>query len=302
MTGQRFCPTCGERMPNDPKHHFCMFCGSFSMLPGGQENQTMPDEAGAYVTKEIRFCPYCRAEIINGLKFCDNCRKMLPKAPNTHAVTETPEEVTLPPTVDVPQPQPQTEELQPVEDVPQPETVQPTPSYTPPPQKKNNTLLILAVVLFGLVFVALVGFVVAVSSSGSKSSEYAVAEDYTPSYEEDEAKTRRALDYEEAAPRAKNADEKAAPSAEAVNDTDWRTQYDFACERILTESDLLGMNAGELRIMRNWIFARHGYIFRTQELKDYFSQYPWYNPRYTDVSSMLSDVEIKNAEFIKRHE
>ena len=270
----------------------------------------MPDEAVAYTTKKIRFCPYCRAEIITGLKFCGMCGRVVPKASNTHAVMETPKAVTAPPKVDVPQPQtevlqPDVDVLQPEEDVlqpdvdvpqpeadvPQPETVQPTPSYTPPPEKKTNTLLILAVtavVLAAVAFVGLVGLVVAVSmqeDSGSASSEYAEAEDDVPIYE-----------VVEAAP------EEAAPYEEAVDDTDWKTQYDFACERIVTESDLVGMDANDLRIMRNWIFARHGYIFKSQELKDYFNQYPWYNPRYTDVSSMLSDVEIKNAEFIRQHE
>lgn len=303
MTGERFCSHCGERIPNDPEQHFCMFCGSFCMSSSGQANQTMSDEAVAYTTKKIRFCPYCRAEIVTGLKFCGMCGKVVPKAANTHAVTEMPKAVTASPKVDVPQSQ--TEVLQPEEDVlqpeeellqpeevgPQPETVQPAPSYTPPPKKKINTLLILAVtavVLVTLAFVALVGLVVAISSqdiSNSISHETEVVEDYGYSDEED---------YEQ--------DYNTYSDEEAEQDMIWKTQYDFACERLVTETDLVGLDAEDLRIMRNWIFARHGYIFKSQELNDYFNQFPWYNPRYTDVSSMLSDVEIKNAEFIKRHE
>lgn len=297
MTEERFCPTCGERILNDPEQHFCMFCGSFCMPSGGQPNQAMPDEAGAYTAKEIKFCPYCRAEIITGLKYCGSCGKKLPKAPNTHALTETPKAVTAPQKADMfPPSTPTEDELLPEPDVPQPKVVQPAPPYTPLPQKKNNTLLILAVtavVLSAVGFLGLVGLVFTMNNSGNKSSEYTAAEEYTPNHEKVEAEQS-----EDAYAKAVEA----APYAEAAPDTDWKTQYDFACERILTESDLVGMGSKELRIMRNWIFARHGYIFRTQELKDYFSRYPWYNPRYTDVSSMLSDVEIRNAEFIKRHE
>lgn len=37
-------------------------------------------------------------------------------------------------------------------------------------------------------------------------------------------------------------------------------QYPFASERLLTEDDLAGRSAYDLKIMRNEIFARHGYI------------------------------------------
>jgi hypothetical protein len=50
--------------------------------------------------------------------------------------------------------------------------------------------------------------------------------------------------------------------------------YDVACERKLTEDDLAGMSKKELRLMRNWIFARHGYIFSTTEMRNYFEQQP----------------------------
>lgn len=78
--------------------------------------------------------------------------------------------------------------------------------------------------------------------------------------------------------------------------------YGFASERLLTESDVAGMTSDELKIMRNEIFARHGYIFKTKPMKDYFSAQPWYKGMYDDVSSMLSDIEIENVRFIKQHE
>lgn len=79
-------------------------------------------------------------------------------------------------------------------------------------------------------------------------------------------------------------------------------QYTVASERLLTEDDLAGLSARELKIMRNEIFARHGYIFKTEDMKAHFNSQPWYEGRYDDVSSMLSDIEIKNVSFIKRHE
>lgn len=91
------------------------------------------------------------------------------------------------------------------------------------------------------------------------------------------------------------------PAAEPVSrGTD--SKYDVASTRLLSESDLRGMSKYELKVMRNWIFARHGYIFQSDDMKAFFSSQPWYNPRYRDVTPYLSDIEIKNIDFIKRHE
>lgn len=80
------------------------------------------------------------------------------------------------------------------------------------------------------------------------------------------------------------------------------TDYDWLLMREATPEDVFGKTKSELRIMRNYIFARHGYAFKSEDLRNYFSQFVWYKPLYTDVSSQLSPVEIKNVDFIKRYE
>ena len=79
-------------------------------------------------------------------------------------------------------------------------------------------------------------------------------------------------------------------------------KYDFVMERLLTEDDLKGVSKDELRIMRNWIFARHGYKFKTADMKAYFTALDWYKGVADDVTSKLSAIEKKNIEFIKKHE
>lgn len=78
--------------------------------------------------------------------------------------------------------------------------------------------------------------------------------------------------------------------------------YDWLSEREATYEDLDGKSDKELRIMRNYIFARHGYMFRSQDLQEYFSNYPWYSPRYSDVTRDLNSIEMSNIEYIKRFE
>lgn len=79
-------------------------------------------------------------------------------------------------------------------------------------------------------------------------------------------------------------------------------KYDIACKRKLTEEDLEGMTKEELRIMRNWIFARHGYIFKTADMKKFFSEQSWYEGNEDNVTYLLSDIELYNVDFIKSHE
>ncbi len=62
------------------------------------------------------------------------------------------------------------------------------------------------------------------------------------------------------------------------------------------------MSSPELKIMRNEIFARHGYIFKTDAMKRYFSRQPWYRPESDNVVDRLSPIELANVETIKAAE
>lgn len=75
-----------------------------------------------------------------------------------------------------------------------------------------------------------------------------------------------------------------------------------ASQRLITTSELSGMSKKDLKIMRNEIFARHGYIFKSADMKSYFSQQKWYQAQFGDVTSMLSQIEKQNVELIKKYE
>lgn len=81
-----------------------------------------------------------------------------------------------------------------------------------------------------------------------------------------------------------------------------RGVYPQASIRFLTSADLSNQNKHDLKIMRNEIFARHGYIFRTPEMKSYFAAQRWYKPLYNNVDSQLSSIEKANVELIKSYE
>ncbi len=55
-----------------------------------------------------------------------------------------------------------------------------------------------------------------------------------------------------------------------------------------------------LRLMRNEIYARHGYIFQDRKLQAYFDLKTWYRRVSRDVK--LSDIEQYNVDALKRIE
>lgn len=86
----------------------------------------------------------------------------------------------------------------------------------------------------------------------------------------------------------------------AIDESEYK--YEYLREREITYDDVEGKSAEELRLMRNYIFARRGYIFESEDLKEYFEQFSWYVPLYYDVTPRLSDIEKYNVNFIKEWE
>lgn len=76
-------------------------------------------------------------------------------------------------------------------------------------------------------------------------------------------------------------------------------EYTQASMRLLDSADLIDYSSKELKIMRNEIFARYDYIFKNQELREYFGPKKWYMPNNENVDSYLTDIEKKNIELIK---
>lgn len=73
-------------------------------------------------------------------------------------------------------------------------------------------------------------------------------------------------------------------------------------QRYLYEDDVVYLSSRNLKIMRNEIFARHGYIFKTADMIQHFSNQSWYRPVNNDVNAYLSKIEKENINFIKQYE
>gem|GEM_PF-5522792 len=104
-------------------------------------------------------------------------------------------------------------------------------------------------------------------------------------------------------------DGKAKPSISAnARSTQPRTPQPAATRSVLadkdyTESDLEGLSAAALTILRNEPFARRGYVFKRRELRTAFREFGWYKPWTSDlpgVQRRLSARERRNVDFIRQ--
>lgn len=68
--------------------------------------------------------------------------------------------------------------------------------------------------------------------------------------------------------------------------------------RILVVEYLNNFSKRELDIMRNEIFADHGYKFKSKKWQKYFCDKEWYKPRYDDVNNRLTNIEKINIQLI----
>lgn len=73
-------------------------------------------------------------------------------------------------------------------------------------------------------------------------------------------------------------------------------------ERPLNETDMIGLTAKDMGLMRNQFYAVYGRAFKTEELKNHFEAQPWYEARLSADSfdeTLLSGLEKRNIAFLK---
>ena len=72
--------------------------------------------------------------------------------------------------------------------------------------------------------------------------------------------------------------------------------------KLITEQMLRGLSLHELRLLRNEVYARHGRIFRTDWLSQYFFSQPWYDPKEDFKDEEISGNDKTNIETIVKYE
>ncbi len=70
----------------------------------------------------------------------------------------------------------------------------------------------------------------------------------------------------------------------------------------LKEDDLKNLKKLELEIIRNTVYARHGYTFSKRSYRQFFDPVDWYVPMYDNVEDSLTKLEQNNIALLKRFE
>jgi hypothetical protein len=85
-----------------------------------------------------------------------------------------------------------------------------------------------------------------------------------------------------------------------------RGDYPEISTRRLTHAELAGKSKRELRMMRNEIYARHGYRFSKYDLQTHFEKKSWYKPTTTNGANLyknhFTQIERENVKLIKQYE
>ncbi len=73
-----------------------------------------------------------------------------------------------------------------------------------------------------------------------------------------------------------------------------------ASKQKLMEKDLKNLRKLDLEIIKNAVFARHGYAFKKQTYRNFFEQTDWYIPVSNNVDKDLTPIEKENVALLNR--
>lgn len=91
----------------------------------------------------------------------------------------------------------------------------------------------------------------------------------------------------------------ATDKSESLTEDAWKHN---ASTTELTSKMVENMYKRDLEVIRNTIYARHGYSFQNRQMRYIFDRIDWYIPMSTDITAKLTPLEKKNIELLKRYE
>lgn len=177
--------------------------------------------------------------------------------------------------------------------------------------KKTNVWVPVAVII-GILLVAIIVLTVfmvvtgrSAGNTGSSSSKYhadSTQSDVKPQNSDDYIQD---VSLDEFSIGGSSDDSSASDNAEAaevaMEDSNGYILPD-SDSRKLKKSDLAGMTAQQLSYAKNEIYARHGRVFKSSELQDYFNEKDWYEENNDFKDEDLSKKEAENTEFIAAYQ
>ena len=71
---------------------------------------------------------------------------------------------------------------------------------------------------------------------------------------------------------------------------------------LLDKKTVENLSKADIFILRNAIYAKHGYAFKKRPLRAYFDNHTWYMPVYSDIRKLLTETEKKNIQLLLSYE
>ncbi len=75
----------------------------------------------------------------------------------------------------------------------------------------------------------------------------------------------------------------------------------YSSERKITDSEASKLTSEEVQLAINEIYARNGYIFKTESIQSYFESKSWYSPDSSFSTSDLSSIESYNIGVLSKY-
>lgn len=75
-----------------------------------------------------------------------------------------------------------------------------------------------------------------------------------------------------------------------------------ASTQLISDKQAKEMTQADLSIIRNMIYARHGYSFKRRPLRGFFDYQSWYLPISADITKDLTELEKKNIKLLLKYE
>ena len=75
-----------------------------------------------------------------------------------------------------------------------------------------------------------------------------------------------------------------------------------ASNRLLEKSEVENLQKGDLTIIRNTIYARHGYSYKNRPLRVFFDAQPWYIPVHSNIKGDFTEIEKENIKLLLKYE
>jgi len=75
-----------------------------------------------------------------------------------------------------------------------------------------------------------------------------------------------------------------------------------ASNTVLKKEDVENLTKGDLKIIRNTIYARHGYSFKNRPMRVFFDAEEWYIPISANIKADFSQIEKDNINLLLKYE